>query len=112
MSVAEHKERGRKSIRCYVITVSDTRDEKSDTSGHAIQTLLGAEGHHISGYRIVRDEPAAIEALLEEALSDPQVDAVIVNGGTGNLHAVMLPGMSNLLPVTRSLVPSEWSVRD
>jgi molybdenum cofactor biosynthesis protein B len=35
------------------------------------------------GYRIVKDEPAEIEALLREALAHKQVEAVIVNGGTG-----------------------------
>jgi molybdenum cofactor biosynthesis protein B len=83
MSVAEHKEKGKKSIRCYVITVSDTRDETSDTSGQTIQSCLSAQGHQTSGYRIVKDEPVQIEALLNQALASPEVDAVIVNGGTG-----------------------------
>jgi len=83
MSVAEHKERGKKSIRCFVITVSDTRSEASDTSGQTIKSMLGDEGHQIAGYRIVKDEPVQIEALLNGALADFEVDAVIVNGGTG-----------------------------
>jgi molybdopterin adenylyltransferase len=83
MSVAEHKQKGKKSIRCYVITVSDTRDETTDTSGQTIKSALSAEGHQTSGYRIVTDEPVQIEALLKEALATPGVDAVIVNGGTG-----------------------------
>jgi molybdenum cofactor biosynthesis protein B len=37
----------------------------------------------LAGYRIVKDEPAAIGAILREALADKQVEAVIVNGGTG-----------------------------
>jgi molybdenum cofactor biosynthesis protein B len=83
MSVAEHKERGKKSIRCYVITVSDSRDETTDTSGQTIRSGLSAEGHETAAYRIVKDEPVQIEALLNEALASPDVDAVIVNGGTG-----------------------------
>ena len=83
MSVAEHKAKGKKSIRCYVITVSDTRDETNDTSGQTIKSGLSAEGHEISAYRIVKDEPVQIEALLKEALASSDVDAVIVNGGTG-----------------------------
>jgi molybdenum cofactor biosynthesis protein B len=83
MSVHEHKEKGQKSIRCFVITVSDTRDESTDTSGQTIKSLLSAEGHPTSGYRIVKDEPGQIEALLNEALASENVDAVIVNGGTG-----------------------------
>ncbi len=83
MSVHEHKEKGKKSIRCFVITVSDTRDESSDTSGQTIKKFLTDEGHQNNGYRIVKDEPEDIKALLEAALAQSDVDAVIVNGGTG-----------------------------
>jgi len=83
MAVHEHKEKGRKSIRCFVITVSDTRDETTDTSGQTIKSFLSGEGHQTKGYRIVKDEPAQIEALLNEALAGGDIDAVIVNGGTG-----------------------------
>ena len=58
MSVHEHKEKAQKSIRCFVITVSDTRDESTDTSGQTIKQFLSGEGHHAAGYRIVKDEPA------------------------------------------------------
>ena len=83
MSVHEHKEKGKKSIRCFVITVSDTRDETSDTSGQTIKQFLSDEGHQTGGYRIVKDEPLDIKAMLEHALGQTDVDAVIVNGGTG-----------------------------
>jgi molybdopterin adenylyltransferase len=83
VSVAEHKGKGKKSIRCFVITVSDTRTEHTDNSGQTIKSMLGDEGHQIAGYRIVKDEPPQIEALLTEVLAGVDVDAVIVNGGTG-----------------------------
>jgi molybdenum cofactor biosynthesis protein B len=83
MAVHEHKERGKKSIRCFVITVSDTRDETTDTSGQTIKKLLADEGHQTTGYQIVKDEPVEIEALLSQALAGADIDAVIVNGGTG-----------------------------
>jgi molybdopterin adenylyltransferase len=82
MSIAEHKRKGKDTVRCFVITVSDTRDEKTDTSGQTIQSYLNNSGHQIAGYRIVKDEPTQIEALLNDALA-AEVDAVIVNGGTG-----------------------------
>ncbi len=83
MSVAEHKEKGNKSVGCFVVTVSDTRDETTDQSGQLIKELLAEKGHPLAGYRIVKDEPAQIGALLHEALAKRDVDAVIVNGGTG-----------------------------
>jgi len=83
MSVHEHKQKGKKSIRCCVITVSDTRDESTDASGQTIKKFLGDEGHQAAGYQIVKDEPLQIETALNQALARTDVDAVIVNGGTG-----------------------------
>ena len=40
MSVAEHKAKGKRSINCFVVTVSDTRDETTDESGQLIKSLL------------------------------------------------------------------------
>lgn len=83
MSVHEHKEKAKKRIRCFVVTVSDTRDEATDTSGQAIKKYFSDEGHQVAGYRIVKDEGSQIESALEEALGSGDVEAVIVNGGTG-----------------------------
>ena len=83
MAVHEHKEKAQKTVRYFVITVSDSRDENTDTSGQTIKQLLSGAGHHIAGYGIVKDEPLEIAALLEEALGKADVEAVIVNGGTG-----------------------------
>lgn len=83
MSVAEHKEKGKKSLGCFVVTVSDTRDETTDQSGQLIKELLAEKGQRLAGYRIVKDEPTQIEALLLETIGRRDVDAVIVNGGTG-----------------------------
>ena len=83
MSVAEHKAKAKRSLDCFVLTVSDTRDEASDQSGQLIKSLLAGNGHRLIGYGIVKDEPAEIEALLLDALNRMDVEAVIVNGGTG-----------------------------
>lgn len=83
MSVHEHKEKGKKSIRCFIITVSDTRDETTDTSGQTIKNFLDNDKHQTIGYRIVKDEPTEIATLLNEVLARNDIDAVIVNGGTG-----------------------------
>jgi molybdenum cofactor biosynthesis protein B len=83
MSVHEHKEKAKKSVRCFVVTVSDTRDESTDTSGQTIKQFLTGEGHSLEGYRIVKDEPVQIDALLNEVLGNSDIEAVIVNGGTG-----------------------------
>jgi molybdopterin adenylyltransferase len=88
MSVEEHKARGKRSINCFVVTVSDTRDETTDESGQLIKSVLADEKHLLAGYRIVKDEPTEIEARLHEALANEQVEAVIVNGGTGSYQDI------------------------
>src|SRR5437899_10891868 len=87
MSVEEHKAKGKRSIHCFVVTVSDTRDEATDTSGQLIKSMLADENNQLAGYRIVKDEPAQIETLLSEALEGGEVEAVIVNGGKGISHS-------------------------
>ena len=83
MAEKSHAERSVETVACFVITVSDTRDETTDRSGGAIKTLLQDNGHTVAGYEIVKDEPDDIRALLGEALARETVDAVILNGGTG-----------------------------
>src|SRR5712671_2132125 len=63
----EHKATAPKSVGCFVLTVSDTKNPETDTSGTVIRELLTAAGHRVAGSAIVRDEPA-VEALLDKRL--------------------------------------------
>jgi molybdenum cofactor biosynthesis protein B len=66
-----------------VITCSDTRTPDTDGSGQLIQSLLGSAHHSIIDYRVVKDEPTLIRGLIEHAVQNQQIQAIIVNGGTG-----------------------------
>ncbi len=83
MADKSHTERSLKTVACFVITVSDTRDETTDRSGGAIKASLEEQGHAVAGYGIVKDEPEEIRALIAKALAVDAVDVVILNGGTG-----------------------------
>jgi molybdenum cofactor biosynthesis protein B len=83
MGVQEHKGEAPVGVRCYVLTVSDTRTPETDTSGRAIRSLLEAAGHLVSGHDLVRDEPAQVAARVRERLADAETDVVITTGGTG-----------------------------
>jgi len=83
VSVGEHKAQAPAAIRCYVLTVSDTRTTANDTGGRAICELLEHAGHGISGHAIVRDEPLEVAELVREQLDDPKTDVIITTGGTG-----------------------------
>jgi molybdenum cofactor biosynthesis protein B len=66
-----------------VVTVSDTRDLQTDTSGALIVELLGAAGHRHAERQILRDELSGIRALFARLRDEPAVQVVIATGGTG-----------------------------
>ena len=83
MSQTEHKARAPVSVRCFVLTVSDTRTVETDTSGRAIVELLTAAGHEVAGRTIVKDDPDLVRGTIERQLASPDVHAIITTGGTG-----------------------------
>jgi molybdenum cofactor biosynthesis protein B len=78
-----HKAEAPQAVRCYVVTVSDTRTEDTDTSGRAIADLLTAAGHVVAGHTIVKDEPSLVRGAIERQLASIDVDVIIATGGTG-----------------------------
>ena len=83
MSQAEHKARAPQSVRCFILTVSDTRTEATDSSGRAIAELLTAAGHVASGRAIVKDDADLVRGMLQRQLASADVQAIIATGGTG-----------------------------
>ena len=83
MSSITHRAAAPAAVRCFVITVSDTRTEATDSSGRAIVQLLTDAGHVVAGRRILRDEPGEVAALVREVAAAGQVDVIITTGGTG-----------------------------
>jgi len=83
MTQAEHKARAPLSVRCFIVTVSDTRTDATDTSGRAIADLLAAAGHVVAGRAIVKDDPDLVRGVLERQLASADVQAIILTGGTG-----------------------------
>jgi molybdenum cofactor biosynthesis protein B len=83
MSQVEHKARAPQSVRCFIVTVSDTRTEATDTSGRAIAELLTAAGHVVVGRTIVKDDADLVRGTLERRLASAEVQAIITTGGTG-----------------------------
>jgi molybdenum cofactor biosynthesis protein B len=82
-SVEKHREASPGQVRVAVLTISDTRTPETDTGGNAIVELMEEAGHEIPRREIVKDDAPRIEVILQELLSDANVDAVITTGGTG-----------------------------
>lgn len=66
-----------------VLTVSDTRDEATDSSGAALVEMLTSAGHRLAERRIVGDDIYRIRAVVSAWIAEAGVDVVVTTGGTG-----------------------------
>jgi molybdenum cofactor biosynthesis protein B len=82
-STAQHRCDSPKSVRCAVITVSDTRTMETDNGGKLVADLLAAGGHQVTGRQIVKDDPMEIGPLVHKLADPSAVDAILITGGTG-----------------------------
>jgi molybdenum cofactor biosynthesis protein B len=78
-----HRANAPAAVRCFVVTISDTRTEATDTSGAAIASLLDSAGHTVTGRKIVKDDATAIRGVVSYAAKSGASDAVVTTGGTG-----------------------------
>jgi molybdenum cofactor biosynthesis protein B len=83
MSSTEHKAMAPRQVRVFVLTVSDTRTDQTDTAGLAIVEALKARGHVVTGKTIEKDEPERVAELVRQQAVIGDVDAIITTGGTG-----------------------------
>ncbi len=72
-----------KSVQIAVLTVSDTRDAESDTSGALLAERIVRDGHKLAARALVRDDAAAIQETVRGWIADPGIDVIISTGGTG-----------------------------
>jgi molybdenum cofactor biosynthesis protein B len=70
-------------VRVAVLTISDTRDEESDTSGQVLSDRVTGAGHELADRAIVRDDVHAIREQVKAWVASGSVDAIITTGGTG-----------------------------
>jgi len=82
VSVHEHKQH-KTSVRCLVVTISDTRTPETDKSGQLMENFLHENGHQVIERAIIKDERYLIENMVRKGCHDEQVDAILFNGGTG-----------------------------
>jgi molybdenum cofactor biosynthesis protein B len=70
-------------LRIAVLTISDTRDEETDTSGGTLVDRLTAAGHELAGRAIVPDDIDAIRQQVRAWVASDRVDVILSTGGTG-----------------------------
>ena len=70
-------------LNIAILTVSDTRNEETDTSGQLLVNQLQQVGHELADKKIVIDDIYKIRAQLSNWIADDETQVVIVTGGTG-----------------------------
>lgn len=86
-----------------VLTVSDTRTEATDKSGHYLVEALQQAGHRLCDKQILPDHKYRIRALLSRWIADPGVRIIITTGGTGFADRDITP--EAVLPLLDKEIP-------
>ena len=71
------------AINIAVLTISDTRNSETDTSGALLQERINSAGHHCIEKRIIPDDVKLIKETLLQISKKIEVDCIITSGGTG-----------------------------
>ncbi|NOY69670.1 MAG: molybdenum cofactor biosynthesis protein MoaB [Deltaproteobacteria bacterium] len=83
MGKKAHLAKTPKNIRMAVITVSSSRDEKTDKSGKWIKKRAKREKADIVFYTIVTDDRDLISKTLTDVIAEQAPHVVVLTGGTG-----------------------------
>ncbi|MBI3448080.1 MAG: MogA/MoaB family molybdenum cofactor biosynthesis protein [Acidobacteria bacterium] len=83
MGVHEHRASAPHSVGCAVLTISDTRTPDTDESGRLIRSMLEERGHRVVHTAILPDDAGTVEGALRTLLARDDVQAILLNGGTG-----------------------------
>lgn len=70
-------------LNIAILTVSDSRTEKDDTSGKVLVDRLQEAGHKLAEKTIVPDDIYQIRSVVSRWIADPDIHTVISTGGTG-----------------------------
>lgn len=89
-------------LQIAVLTVSDTRDESTDTSGKMLVDGLQTAGHNLADKTIVIDDIYKIRAIVSQWVASDNVQVILVTGGTGFTSRDSTP--EALLPLMDKMV--------
>lgn len=70
-------------LNIAVLTISDTRSEADDTSGHTLVSGITEAGHKLYEKKIVADDIYQIRAVISQWIADTSIHAILTTGGTG-----------------------------
>ena len=83
-STEQHREAAAEQgpVKAAIVTVSDTRTPETDKNAVYLREQLANDGNSVTAYRIIKDEPDQVEAVLDE-IAETDARVILFNGGTG-----------------------------
>ena len=72
-----------KSLNIAILTISDSRNEKTDKSGNILKKKINNSVHKVFEKKICKDEKKEIELTLKHWLKQDDLNVIIASGGTG-----------------------------
>lgn len=84
-------------LNCAVLTVSDTRDESTDTSGKYLVDALTGFGHHLIEKKLLIDDIYKIRAQVAHWIASPEIQVILTTGGTGLTGRDVMPEAVSML---------------
>lgn len=84
-------------LNFHILTVTDTRTAKEDGSGNYLAEAVQAAEHLVFSRDWVRDELYDIRAKVSVAIADPNIQVILVTGGTGMFPRDVTPDAVELL---------------
>ena len=70
-------------LNIAILTISDTRDERTDQSGARLVECLTGSGHRLHEKVIVKDDLQEIREQVSQWIVNEAVEVIISTGGTG-----------------------------
>ena len=70
-------------LNIAVLTISDTRNADTDTSGNYLCSALTEASHRVAERKVVIDDIYLIRAAISDWVANPDIHAIISTGGTG-----------------------------
>ena len=84
-------ERAFTPLNLAVMTISDSRDSSTDSSGDLLAERIATAGHALAARGVVGFDKAAIQAQARSWIDDAGIDIIVSNGGTGLKPAEVAP---------------------
>ena len=73
----------KKKLNIAVLTVSDSRNSKTDKSGKLLEKKILNSHHNLFEKKICKDSKIEIKKILRSWLKKRNIDVIIATGGTG-----------------------------